>query len=151
MKPLDVIAHLDIPRYMGTWYEIAKYPNRFQRKCDGATATYTLEAGNTVRVLNRCVRPDGTSTSISGRAWVVDPITNAKLRVRFFWPFSGKYWVIDIGRDYEFAVVSEPRRKYLWILARTPSLDQAALNSIFQRLEANGFEPRALQWSKHSR
>jgi apolipoprotein D and lipocalin family protein len=144
---LPVVPNVDLARYMGTWFEVAKYPNRFQKGCDGASAEYSMRADGRVTVINRCVRPDGSPKSIEGKAWVVDPATNAKLKVRFFWPFSGDYWIIDLGTDYGYAVVSEPSRKYLWILARKPEMEKKVLEGILERLRANGFDTTRLTYS----
>ncbi len=147
--PLEVVSKVDVTRYMGIWYEIAKYPNRFQKGCDGATAEYSLRHDGDVTVINRCVGTDGKSRQAEGKAWVSDKTTNAKLKVRFFWPFTGDYWIIDLGADYEFAVVSEPTRKYLWILARSRELPKETLDGLLARLKEKGFDLAPLQWSKH--
>ena len=100
-EPLVTVRQVDLNRYAGTWYEIARYPNRFQKKCDGdTTALYLLRDDGTVGVLNSCRKSDGTVTSNKGTAKVVDPATNAKLKVTFFWPFSGDYWILDLAPDY---------------------------------------------------
>ena len=113
--PLQTVPSVDLARYAGTWYEIASYPQRFQKGCTGTTATYTLRADGGVEVLNRCARDslNGRVTVARGRARVVDRSTNARLKVSFFWPFWGDYWIIDLGKDYEYAVVGPPSRTYL--------------------------------------
>lgn len=131
---------------MGTWYEIAKYPNRFQKNCEKATATYQLRDDGKVAVINRCQRADGSTKEAEGKAWVVDPATNAKLKVSFFWPFAGNYWIVELGSTYEYVVVSEPKRKYLWILSRTESLPDK--KQILGRLEKLGFNLNQLSWSR---
>jgi apolipoprotein D and lipocalin family protein len=127
--PLQVVPHVDLNRYTGTWYEIARYPHKFQKGCIGSKATYAIMNDGKLSVLNECVEESDKSRlrSAKGKAWVVDPHTNAKLKVSFFWPFSGDYWIIDLGRDYEYAVIGHPERKYLWILSRTPVMDGAAV------------------------
>ena len=123
--PLTTVDHVDLQRYVGKWYEIARYPNRFQRKCQSdTTATYTLREDGKVQVANACREKDGTMTTANGTAKVVDPKTNAKLKVTFFWPFYGDYWILGLGPDYQYAIVGEPDRKYLWILSRTPAMDE---------------------------
>jgi apolipoprotein D and lipocalin family protein len=141
VSPLETVAHVDLGRYVGTWHEIARYPNSFQKGCIGSTATYTLREDGEIDVVNRCrdLR-DGSLREAKGRAWVVDPTSNARLKVSFFWPFRGDYWIIDLGNDYEFAVVGAPSRKYLWVLSRTPLMDDDVYNGIMQRIEQLGFD-----------
>jgi apolipoprotein D and lipocalin family protein len=143
---LETVPHVDLARYAGTWYEISSYPQRFQKGCTGTTATYTLRADGAVEVLNRCARDslNGRATLARGRARVVDRSTNARLKVSFFWPFWGDYWIIDLGRDYEYAVVGHPGRKYLWILSRTPFLEPAVYEGILGRLRSQGYDTHRL-------
>jgi apolipoprotein D and lipocalin family protein len=140
-SPLKTVAHVDLSRYVGTWHEIARYPNSFQKGCTGSTATYSLRNDGEIDVVNRCrdLR-DGSLREAKGRAWVVDPTSNARLKVSFFWPFRGDYWIIDLGNDYEFAVVGAPSRKYLWVLSRAPVMEDDLFNGIMQRIEQLGFE-----------
>jgi apolipoprotein D and lipocalin family protein len=141
--PLEVVSRVELSRYTGTWYEIARYPNRFQKGCIHSSAAYKLSLNGSISVQNSCLK-NGALKTATGKARVVDPITNAKLKVSFFWPFSGDYWIIDLGEDYDYAVVSEPRRKYLWILARSPQMDDSLYVQILQRLREKGFDPRIL-------
>ncbi len=141
VPPLKTVAHVDLGRYIGTWHEIARYPNSFQKGCTGSTATYTLRGDGEIDVVNRCRDDgDGSLREAKGRAWVVDPASNARLKVSFFWPFRGDYWIIDLGNDYEFAVVGAPSRKYLWVLSRTPLMGDDVFNGIMARIEQLGFE-----------
>jgi apolipoprotein D and lipocalin family protein len=144
---LPVVARVDLERYAGTWYEIASYPNPFQKGCVATRATYSVLADQTVRVLNECRRGslEAEWDSAVGKAWVVDPATNAKLKVSFFWPFRGDYWILDLGKDYEYSVVGTPSREYLWILSRTPALDEALYQRILETVERLGFDPRRLR------
>lgn len=139
---LQVVSHIDINRYAGTWYEIARYPNRFQKGCVGTTATYTLREDGKIDVLNQCRENtlDGKLLSAKGTAKVVDAKTNAKLKVTFFWPFYGHYWVIDLGEHYEYAVVGHPDRKYLWILCRTPEMEETLYSQILGRIKQQGYD-----------
>ncbi|HBX43328.1 MAG TPA: hypothetical protein DEH27_05830 [Deltaproteobacteria bacterium] len=146
--PVRVVPGVDISRYAGTWYEIAKYPNRFQKGCVATSATYTvLPGGKAVEVVNRCRSGslDGPERSIKGKARVVDEETNARLKVTFFWPFSGDYWIIDLGPEYEYAVVASPNRKYLWILSRTPRMDGTVYERILEGVRAQHFDPSRLE------
>jgi len=139
--PLRTVDRVDLQRYVGTWYEIATIPASFQKGCVGVTATYTLRPDGDVDVVNTCrkERLDGPERSARGKAWSVDP-SNAKLEVQFFWPFYGDYWVIDLGNDYEYAVVGHPSREYLWILSRKPSMDEATYQAILGRLREQGYD-----------
>ena len=141
-QPLRTVPAVDLDRYAGTWYEIASFPQRFQKGCQGTTATYTLSDKGHVIVENRCNRDslDGKSSSIKGKAFVEPNSGNAKLKVRFFWPFTGKYWIIDLAADYSYAVVGHPDRTYLWILSRTPQMPDDVYQGIQVRLKANGYE-----------
>jgi apolipoprotein D and lipocalin family protein len=142
--PLETVPQVDLGRYMGTWFEIASFPQRFQKGCTDSRAEYRVRPDGDVEVLNSCLR-DGKVDTARGKAWVVDKTTNAKLKVSFFWPFRGDYWIIDLGRDYEYAVVSAPSRKYLWILAREPRMDERLYAAIIEQLRARGFDIAKLQ------
>ncbi|MDD5223167.1 MAG: lipocalin family protein [bacterium] len=143
---LQTVPHVDLDRYLGTWYDIASFPQKFQRGCTASTALYTRRPDGEVDVLNRCRQGslDGKLKSAQGRARVVDQATNAKLEVSFFRPFWGDYWIIDLGTGYEYAVVGHPSRDYLWILSRTPQLDRAVYDGILARLRAQGYEVERL-------
>jgi apolipoprotein D and lipocalin family protein len=147
LPPLQTVPRVDLDRYMGTWYEIASFPQRFQKGCVASMATYTLRNNGKVAVLNQCRNEtlDGKLRSAKGTAWVVDTRTNAKLKVSFFWPFSGDYWIIDLGPKYEYAVVGHPKRTYLWILSRRPQMDEGTYEAILQRLKAQGYDLSRLQ------
>ncbi len=146
LPPLETVAHVELSRYVGSWYEIASFPQSFQRGCTGTTATYALRTDGDVDVLNRCRKGslDGKEKSALGRAHVIDRATNAKLEVTFFRPFWGDYWIIDLADDYSHAVVGHPGRDYLWILARTPTMPDATYRSIVTRLRAQGYETSRL-------
>ena len=143
---LQVVDQVDLSRYLGKWYEIAHIPVFFQKGCaGGTTATYTLIKEGTVGVVNQCCTSDGQKKVARGRAWVVDKKTNAKLKVSFlnilgFHPFAGDYWIIDLGPNYEYAVVGHPSRSIGWILSRTPSLSPDVLKGIAERLQAQGYD-----------
>lgn len=149
------IASIDVPRYMGTWYEVAKYPNIFQRRCARNTrAQYTPQADGTVQVLNRCVTESGEEISALGLARQIGPNTSPKLKVRFapawlgWLPLVwGDYWVIDLDDNYQLAAVSEPSRDYLWVLSRTPTVDANTYNALLKRLSAQGFDLSKLERS----
>jgi apolipoprotein D and lipocalin family protein len=146
-KELTTVSHVDVQKYMGTWYEIASFPQRFQKGCTASKATYTLRSDGDVDVLNECRlnSMDGKLKQARAKAWVVDSTTNSKLKVRFFWPFTGKYWIIDLGEKYDYAVVGHPNRKYLWILSRTPKMSDELYNSILTRIQEKGYDLTPLQ------
>ena len=149
-KPLVTVDKVELPLFLGRWYEIARYPNRFQKGCSGSRATYTMRKDDKISVLNECYeQKSGKLRQAKGKAWVVDKTTNAKLKVSFFWPFSGDYWIIDLGEDYEYAVVGHPKRKYLWILSRTKEMDSTLLHTILSMIEEQGYDPSLLIWSEH--
>ena len=144
---LTTVTSLDVPRYMGTWFEIAKYPTWFQKKCVGAaSAAYSLMGDGRVQVINRCRLANGDISEAKGLARQIGPATSPKLEVRFapawlsFLPFVwGRYWVIDLDADYQLAAVSEPGRQYLWILSRTPKVDPVRYQQLLGRLRQKGF------------
>jgi len=147
MAELKTVEHVDVKRYMGTWFEIAKFPQRFEKGLVGITANYTLLPNGKVRVINSGHKVDfnGKLKTIEGKAWVVDTVTNAKLKVSFFWPFAADYWILELGKDYEYSVVGEESRKYLWILSRTPQMEDAIYNELLKRLQQKGFDVSKLE------
>lgn len=153
LPPVGTIATLDVPRYMGTWYEIAKFPNRFQAKCVANTrARYLAQTDGSVQVLNSCVTADGSTIDALGRAIQVGTTTSPKLQVRFApawlsWlpQVWGDYWVIDLDADYQLAAVSDSKREYLWVLSRTPQVNDKAYGALMERLKAQHFEVQKLE------
>jgi apolipoprotein D and lipocalin family protein len=141
-KEVQVVAHVDLARYVGTWYEIAAFPQIFEWGCYGSTATYSARPDGKIDVLNSCRQGslEGRQRDAKGVAWVEDATTNAKLRVQFFRPITAPYWVIDLGQNYEYSVVATPNRKYLWILSRTPQMDETLFNQLVARAAAQGFK-----------
>lgn len=140
-EELRVVSRVDLNRYMGKWYEIARLPNPFQKKCAAAVmATYSLLADGKVSVLNECLQSSGKSKSAKGKAKVADSATNAKLRVTFFWPFYGDYWILELGADYEYAVIGEPKRRYCWILSRTPEMEEPLYQELIGRIAKQGYD-----------
>lgn len=156
--PLTPIATLDVPRYMGSWYEIAKFPNSFQRKCASDTrADYSVQPDGKLQVINRCKQASGQISEAIGAARQIGPANSPKLKVRFApaWlslipAVWGNYWIIDLDADYQLAAVSEPSRQYLWVLARTPQITPQAYAALLERLEKQGLDVRKLELSLHS-
>ena len=152
-RPVTTVHEVNLERYVGVWYEIAKIPNRFQKQCvRGTTAEYTLREDGRISVVNQCFKEDGRLDDANGVAKVVDTKSNAKLKVSFVsflgWrPFWGDYWVIGLDESYEWAVIGTPDRKYGWILARTPALDENTMEEIFAIIEHNGYKRDAFEMS----
>lgn len=143
--PLATVDAVDLERYAGDWYEVARLPNRFQTDCAGdVMARYRL-AGNEVSVLNRCREASGDIMSAQGQAKVVANSGNARLRVSFFWPFYGDYYVLALAPDYQWALVGAPNRDYLWLLSRGPELPEAVFAELVQKAQSLGFNTEALQ------
>ena len=142
-KPLQTVPKVDLNRYLGTWYEIATIPQRFQKGCTGVTAAYSLRSDGRIDVLNQCYKDslNGKYKSVHGKAWVTDTLTNAKLKVQFFWPFSGAYWIIELDSNYQYAVVGHPNRNYLWILCRAPKMDPELYDGLLARIrDVHGYD-----------
>ncbi|MEO8764281.1 MAG: lipocalin family protein [Ginsengibacter sp.] len=149
-QTLKTVANVDLYRYAGKWYEIASYPQRFQKDCTCTTAEYTPTDKGYIIVENRCNKDsvNGKKSYIKGKAFVEKNSGNAKLEVQFFWPFRGKYWIIDLADDYGYAVVSHPNKKYLWILSRIPKMSEIIYQQIINRLKEKGFDLSRLQTTK---
>ncbi len=165
LQPLTTVAGIDLPRYQGTWYQLALYPNRFQAQCVANTrATYALQEDGTVRVTNQCRKADGQESEAIGQA---RPAVSAtvkqgelvppQLKVRFapqwlsWLPMVwGDYWVIQLAADYRYVVVGEPKREFLWVLARSTSLTDADWTAINTRLKEQGYDPARLVREKHA-
>jgi apolipoprotein D and lipocalin family protein len=156
VQALSPVVALDVPRYMGLWYEIAKYPNWFQRNCVAATrAEYSLQVDGRVQVLNRCQMASGEINQATGVARQVGDANSAMLEVRFapawlsFIPAVwGDYWVIDIDDAYQLVAVSEPERKYLWVLSRTPAINSKTYADLLARLASKGFDVSKLELTR---
>lgn len=149
--PLQAVASVDLDRYLGTWYEIARFPFSIQEGCHGTTATYERRDDGKISVLNRCLLGsfDGHENVAKGTAWAPNAATPSKLKVtfNFFMGLFGgsNYWIIDLAPDYSYSVVSEPEGRYLWILSRTPQLNDEIYESILARLKTDGFKTEFLQ------
>ena len=150
-QELETVTYVDINKYSGKWFEIASFPQIFQKGCHCTTAEYTMTNKGYIEVFNQCNRDsiNGKTTSIKGKAFVEKNSGNAKLKVQFFWPFRAKYWIIDLGEKYEYAVVGHPNRKYLWILSRKPSIDVAEYENILKRIKQKGFNISLLKKTIH--
>ncbi len=147
LAPLKTVEHVDLERYAGTWYEISSFPIRFQKGCTATTAVYSIRPDGQLEVVNSCHRDslDGRRTVVRGHARVVDRESNAKLKVSFFWPVRSDYWIIDLGSDYEYAVIGHPTRRFVWVLSRTRTMDPAVYAGITARLSAQGYDVSRLK------
>lgn len=144
--PLTTVKSVDLERYVGLWYEVARYPNSFEKNCVAATAQYATNRDGSIKVLNRCRKGklDGEQDVAEGRARVVAP---GKLAVTFFWPFEGDYWILDLADDYSWALIGEPQGRYLWILSRKPHIEDDLKLSLEAKLKALGYDTDALYWT----
>ncbi len=154
-QELKTVASVDLNKYAGKWYEIAKYPNKFQKQCVGnTTATYSLKQNGKIEVVNECLTKDGTVDTAKGEGKIADKATNAKLKVRFAPKFLsflpkvwGDYWIMDLEPNYEYVAIGEPKREYFWILSRKPEMDDATFQAILRRAEEQGFNPAKVERS----
>lgn len=137
-EKLEAVSHVELNKYLGKWYEIAHLPFKFEDGCSDITATYTLNKDSSISVLNECTK-NGKAKQAKGKAKVVDKKSGAKLKVTFFWPFYGDYWIIKLDDNYNYSVVGTPNRKYLWILSRTPLIDDKLFSQLIEFAKINGF------------
>jgi apolipoprotein D and lipocalin family protein len=149
---VQTVSSLDLQRYSGKWYEIARYPNKFQRKCVGnTTTTYSTKADGNLAVFNQCIMKDGTIGKANGDAKITDNTTNAKFEMSFAPKFKSflssdwdNYWVVDLDQNYQYAAVADPKRENLWILSRTPEMNDSIYQNVLRRVERLGFNPGKL-------
>lgn len=140
-KPLETVSNVDEIRYMGIWYEIARLPNRFENGLTDITATYSLRNDGKITVHNKGLKTDGTLSEVKGIACIPDASEKAKLKVSFFRPFYGKYWIIALDTlNYQYAMVAHPNRDYLWILSRTPRMERALYDELIASAAKKGFD-----------
>lgn len=155
--PLPTVNHVELERYLGKWYEISSFPQKFQKGCTASSAEYSLRHDGDIKVTNTCRlgSPDGKIKKVVGRAWVKNKKTNAKLKVQFFLPkfkfflFSGNYWILDLDDNYESVLVGDKSRKYLWILSRDPKLNQERYDELVQKAKSLKFDTRKLVKTLH--
>jgi apolipoprotein D and lipocalin family protein len=143
LPALQTVERVEVDRYLGDWFEVASFPQDVQAGCSGTNTNYALRDDGEIDITNRCIK-DGEEDVATGIARIVDTDTNAKLEISFFRPFYGDYWVIELGDElpdeYSYAVVGHPSRDYLWILSRTPTLDNALYDNVVSRLQTVGYE-----------
>lgn len=150
VSPLTTAQSVDLNRYAGLWYEIARFPNGFEENCEGVTAEYALRDDGMISVVNTCRKGavDGKIKRAEGRARVVDETSNAKLEVSFFGPFWGDYWILDLAEDYSLSLVGEPEGRYLWVLSRTPTISDAVREEALSKLRSLGYNVDALYFTE---
>lgn len=148
--PLETVKSVELDRYYGTWYEIARLPNRFQKMCASDTRAIYQPDGEEVTVLNQCRTEDGVLEQAKGIARVVEGSNGAKLRVSFFRPFYGDYWILALDPDYRSVLIGEPGRDYAWVLARQPEMDAATLETLLSRAADLGFDREAFVRTQHN-
>ena len=140
---LKTVQKVEIKKYLGKWYQVAYIPNSFQDKdCPLTTADYSIRNDGDIKVINTCWA-DLTEKTISdqaeGKAWLTDEKSGSKLKVSFFWPFSGKYWIIDLDEnEYQYTVISEPGKEYLWILARSIPMNEMLYKQLLEKIKLKG-------------
>jgi apolipoprotein D and lipocalin family protein len=150
-KPLQTVSSVDLAKYTGTWYEIAAFPQPFEKGLSCVKAEYSTSGKKYITVLNSGYKEaEKKFVTAKGKAFVVKGSDNSKLMVQFFWPFKGKYWIIELAPDYSYAVIGHPNRKYLWILARTKELDASLYKKILTRTNDKGFDITKLKKTDQS-
>ena len=132
-NPPETVSKVDLYRYVGTWYEISSIPAFFSRGCSCSTANYTDLGDGTIKVWNSCLK-NGKREGVEGKAWPADE-TNSKLKVQFYWPFTGYYWIVALDAEYRWAVVSDPIKEYMWILSRTKEMQENVYNNLISYLK----------------
>lgn len=147
---MQTVPHVDFNRYQGRWYEIVRLPLRWESKCaSDVTATYTLRSDGKIGVVNRCTKKDGSISESKGTARPASKDgSNSKLKVTFFWPFSGEYWILDLDPGYQSALVGTPNRKNLWVLNRQPHMDKATLDRLLEHARSLGFDTARLLYTE---
>lgn len=149
--PPTTAKNVNLQKYMGKWYEIASFPNRFQKGCRCTTAEYHLTKPNRVSILNRCIKNQNKDfTQAKGKAWAPDINDPSKLKVQFFWPFRGNYWILYLDKNYQYVLIGAPKRQYLWILARTKTLQKTTYNKLVNIAKEKGFDVRKLKMTQQN-
>jgi apolipoprotein D and lipocalin family protein len=139
---LPTVTNIDLPRYTGIWFEIARLPNRFEKGLKCITASYGIKGNGKIEVVNagNLINNPKKVKQSTGKAWVPDNKFPGRLKVQFFWPFSGDYYIIELDPDYRYALIGEPGRKYLWILSRTRELDEPVYQHLLDKATSLGFD-----------
>jgi apolipoprotein D and lipocalin family protein len=140
--PLPTAPLVDLNQYMGEWFEVARLPVSYEENCVGTKAVYTMQPDGSVRIINTCHKGglDGPLKIAKGRATVADRQSKSKLKVSFFWPFTGDYYILEVGNGYEYALVGDPSREHLWVLSRTPQMELQLLHNLVGKAQRLGFD-----------
>ena len=142
--PLQTVEKVDLERYLGTWYEIARYEHFFEKDCKNVSANYSIMDEETIKVINKCTKiQTNEKKEAMGRAYAIDE-TNSKLKVSFFRPFYGDYWILDSDDDYKYAIIGTPTKEYLWILSREKTISDEVLNKLLEKISNMGFDKSKL-------
>lgn len=141
MIPLNTVAHVDIDKYLGKWYEIARLPNNFEKGLICCTAEYSLREDGKIKVLNSGHKESNPEKieSATGKAWIPNESITSQLKVQFFWPFKGDYYIFHLDDDYQYVLVGAPNRKYLWLLSRKAFIEDSLYNHLLQVAKDNSF------------
>ncbi|MCC9137134.1 lipocalin family protein [Pontibacter silvestris] len=150
--PLETVPHVDLDRYMGIWYEIAALPQRYEKGCHCVIAEYKLNPEGYVNVINSCRKggPNKKLDQAEGKAFLVEGSNNSKLKVQFFWPFKGDYWILELAPDYSYAMVGSPDRESLWFLSRSPAISEELYNRLVKQAKSKGFPVEKLRMTDQS-
>ena len=147
-QEMQTVKHVDLKKYMGKWYEVARLPNSFQRNCTCTTAQYKFKSSDEISVVNSCIKKGKLSVA-KGTAWQENAHDTSKLKVQFFWPFSGKYWILYLSKDYKYAVVGEPSRDFLWFLSRTKQVSPKQMKIMKEVALKNNYKLNNLLTTKN--
>ncbi|QOY52508.1 lipocalin family protein [Candidatus Sulfurimonas baltica] len=145
-KSLTTVDEVNLNRYLGTWYEIARFEHWFEKGCSNVTANYSLKDNGDIKVINKCMKEDNQYKESIGTAYTTDK-TNSKLKVSFFKPFYGDYWILDLDENYQYALIGDPSRKYMWILARDSKIDNTTKNKVLNKASSLDFDISKLHWT----
>lgn len=141
-----VVKELDIERYLGKWYEISRYDHRFERGLVGVTAFYSYREDGKLKVVNSGYKKtlNGEKSEAIGKAKIPDPNIPSKLKVSFFWFFYGDYFVLELDKNYQWAVIGSSSDNYLWILSRTPQIEKSLYNELLNKIASRGYDVNKL-------
>ena len=144
---LKTVQKVDLQKYLGDWYEIARYEHPFQKDCKNVKANYSLRDDEKIQVVNSCTKMSTNEfKDAKAVAYSVDE-TNSKLKVSFFRPFYGDYWILDLDKDYKYAIVGTPSKEYLWILSREKTMNNEVLNKLLEKITSMGFDKSKLTYT----
>lgn len=139
-RELSTVENVEIEKYMGQWYEMARLPNRFEKGLSCVTANYSLKENGKIKVVNKGFSSEKNKYSVAqGTAWIPDETYPGRLKVSFFWPFAGNYYIIFLDKEYQYALIGDPSRKYLWVLSRSRALNSEVYEQLLTIAKEEGF------------